>query len=315
MSLNIDDYADIEDEGIVSKEPVKPEDEFFHSIYIAGQTRINHINITEEAKKIQVRGVEYNLTEANMIIIHVKEILSKVKQGDRGEIIECFSYKDGGFPWHGTDKLPDGNNRVCPTNSSERAVVDFCKNCRSQIIVAGIYCHPDGSPILSEKKTPMFVFIRGKGMKYSNVSDYLGDMYKKDLSPIFTPVTERSIRFEKSNVNNKRFVTKLSIGTANSAYGMKDVFMLSSGQQIDDNHVIEILKISQKTKEKFISKFDWSSGSVMTQNQQKNQVDGVLDMGGSETKSPQSENTKNNKDPENKEPNNQPFSFDDISFN
>jgi hypothetical protein len=310
MSPNIDDYSDIEGGGVVNKEPVKPEDEFFHSIYIAGQSRVNHINITEEAKKIQVRGVEYNLTEANMIIIHVKEILAKLKQGPRGEITECFSYKDGDAPWFGTTKLPDGGQRQCPMNSSERAVVEFCNTCKSQILVAGIYCDATGKPILSEKKTPIFVFVRGKGMKYSNVSDYLGDMYKKDLTPIFTPVTERTTKFEKANVNNKRFVTKLTVGEASSSFGMKDVFILTSGQQIPDNNVIEILKVSQKTKEKFIEKFDWSKGVGATQAaDQSQQADGVLNMGGDETP-PETENPPK-PDPE---PDSKPFSFDDVAF-
>lgn len=304
---NIDDYTDIESGGIVNKEPVKPEDEFFHSVYIAGQSRVNHINITEEAKKIQVRGVEYNLLEVNMIIIHVKEILAKLKQGARGELTECFSYKNGEAPWFGTTKLTDGSQRQCPLNSSERAVVEFCKECRSQILVAGIYCKPDGSPILSEKKTPIFIFIRGKGMKYSNVSDYLGDMYKKDLSPIFTPVTERTTKFEKANVNNKRFVTKLTMDEANSNYGIKDIFNLTSGQQIPDETVLEILKVSQKTKEKFAEKFDWSKGIRSTSPNESQQATGVLNMGG-ETDQPQTETS-----PE-PTPQSKPFSFDDVPF-
>lgn len=308
MSPNIDDYTDIEGGGVVNKEPVKPEDEFFHSIYIAGQSRVNHINITEEGKKMQIRGVQYNLTEVNMIIIHVKEILAKLEQGARGETTKCFSYKDGDAPWYGTTQLPDGTKRVCPINSSERAVVEFCKECRSQILVAGIYCDTAGKPILSEKNAPIFVFIRGKGMKYSNVSDYLGDMYKKDLTPIFTPVTERSTKFEKANVNNKRFVTKLTVGEASSSYGMKNVFILTSGQQIPDDNVIEILKVSQKTKEKFIEKFDWSKGvgtSPATQPQQ--QADGVLNMGG-DSSQPETET------PPAAEPDSKPFSFDDVAF-
>ena len=310
MSLNIDDYSDIEGGGVVNKEPVKPEDEFFHRIYIAGQSRVNHINITEEAKKIQIRGVEYNLTEVNMIIIHVKEILAKLIQTERGESTKCFSYKDGGAPWFGTTKNPDGSQRQCPINSSERAVVEFCKECRAQILVAGIYCDAAGKPILSEKNSPIFVFIRGKGMKYSNVSDYLGDMYKKELTPIFTPVTERTTKFEKANVNNKRFVTKLTRGEAPSNYGMKDVFILTSGQQISDDNVIEILKVSQKTKEKFIEKFDWSKGvgPSQTSAQDQQQAEGVLNMGGGDEVPPETEST-----PE-PEPDSKPFSFDDVAF-
>jgi len=251
--FNMNEYAELADTGFVNKEPVAPEDEFFHSVYIAGQTRKNHIGTTEEADKIQIRGVEYNLTSVNMIITNVKDILVKASRNQKNEeVMECFSYKKGHPPWKGTS----GN--LCGLNSAERSSNSFCNICRSQIIVSGIYCDSSGNPLVGSEGKPVFLFIRARGMKYSNVSNYLGDMYKKELPPLFTPETPESKQFEKTVVNNKRFVTTIAIGEASSNYGIKKVFELTSGSQLPNETVKKVLTIAKNTVEKFNEKFDWS---------------------------------------------------------
>ena len=37
-----EEYADLEGTGHESREPIKPEDEFYHSVYLAGKTRKTH---------------------------------------------------------------------------------------------------------------------------------------------------------------------------------------------------------------------------------------------------------------------------------
>lgn len=251
--FNMESYQSLADTGFVSKEQVLPEDEFFHSIYIAGQTRKNHINIEEQTGKFQVRGVEYNMGHVCMIITNVKDVLVNVHRDQQNkEIVDCFSYKSGQLPWKGT------SGRICGLNAAERAANPECKDCRSQIIISGIYCDNNGKPLVNEDNKPVFVFIRGKGMKYANVSNYLNEMYKKDLPPIFTPETDESKKFEKAVVNNKRFVTIITKEEAQSKYGIQLVFSLTSGIQLDDDTVKNILKISKKTIIKFNEKFDWS---------------------------------------------------------
>jgi len=275
--FNMEDYADLAETGFESKEATKPEDEFFHSVYIAGQNRKNHIGIEELAGKLQVRGFEYNLDEVNMIITNVKDLLVKVKTLNSKESLECASYKQGQPPWFGSSKLPNGSSRECGVTSAERAANEYCSACRAQILVSGIYCDPQGKPVVDEEKKPVFIFIRGKGMKYNNVSTYLGELYKMDLDPIFTPVTDESTKFEKAVVNNKRFVTKLTIGEAPSAYGPKKVFEFQNTTQIPKETVLSILKVAKKTIGKFNEKFDWSkkAGAVSGYGEQK-QAQGVL---------------------------------------
>lgn len=305
------EYEQLAGKGIAfgqAPEAVKPEDEFFHSLYISGKTRGNHIGVTEEAGKFQLRGVEYNLKEVNMVIVHVKDIL--VKEGktkpDRKQNIECFSYKEGPSPWYGTTKLENGSPRPCPATSADRTVVEFCSPCRSQIVVAGIYCTPEGAPVLSEDKKPIFIFMRAKGVKYKNVSDYLSSLYNEDLTPIFTPQTEASKKFEKEVVNHKRFITKITKGSAPTGYGDKDVFVLTKAAELPPDAVKKILEFAKSTIEKFDGKFNWAKVKTASSYAKPK---GVLEM----TAPPAGGETKQEEKKE--EPKKQAsFSFEDVKF-
>jgi hypothetical protein len=317
--MGFEEYTDLVDTGFQGgsgAEQVPPEEEFFHSVYVSGSDRKNHINITENAGKLQIRGVQYNLDEVHLVITHTKEILCNVKNEKGKESIVCFSFKEGAPPWFGTTTLPDGSKRQCPQTSAERAINDFCSPCRAQILVAGIYCKPDGSPILTEDKKPIFVFMRGKGMRYSNISTYLSERFNEDLPPIFEPVTEQSKEFEKRVVNNKRFVIKVTRGQEQSSYGsMVNVFVLEKGSELPKESVFTILKLSKQTVGKFNEKFDWSKGKqavgygsnqapegvMRIEDEQKSGESKSKDEGSSEQSSSGGEQGK-------------VFSFDDINF-
>jgi hypothetical protein len=311
---SFEDYQDLSGVGFQggSGESKAPEEEFFHSVYVAGKLRKNHLEIEEIPGKLQVRGVAYNLDEVNLVITHTKDILVKVKRENGRETTECFSYKDGGAPWFGSSQLADGNKRACPLTSAERAANDFCNTCKAQILVAGIYCDSNGSPILSEDKKPIFVFIRGKGMRYSNVSEYLNDRFNEEgLSPIFEPVSEQSKRFEKEVVNNKRFVVKLSRTEATSTYGNTvSVFQLDKGKELQKDAVLKILQLSKNTLTKFNEKFDWSKKQT-TSTGYGSRPEGILEIGDSVDEPPKEENKPDNASSSGKESS---FSFDDIEF-
>ena len=311
--MSFEEYQDLQGTGYQggSGEATPPEDEFFHSVYISGKTRKNHLNIEEKIEKFQVRGVEYNLDQVHMIITHTKEVLAKIVSERGRDTIKCFSFKDGQPPWYGTIKLEDQSQRPCPLTSAERASVDFCNPCRAQLLVAGIYCNENGSPILTEDKRPIFVFIRGKGMRYSNVSDYLNNLYNEDLTPIFEPVTDQSKAFEKSVVNNKRFVTKITRGTATSSYNNEvNVFDLAKGVEIPKDAVLKILKLSKDTVEKFNEKFDWSK----TKQAQTTGYDGAKPEGVLSTETSEEVKSEEAPEPAKEEVSDKSFSFDDIEF-
>lgn len=312
MSETFEDYQDLSGTGFQGGggDQTAPEDEFFHSVYISGKPRKNHMNIQEESGKFQIRGSQYNLDEVNMVITHTKEMLAKIVSKGGRDNIECFSFKEGQAPWYGTAKLEDGNARACPLTSAERASNDFCNACKSQIIVAGIFCNPNGSPVLTEEKKPVFIFIRGKGMRYSNVSEYLNDMYNEELSPVFEPVTDQSKQFEKSVVNNKRFVTRITGSKQTSQYGNDvNIFVLEKGPELPKDTVLKILRLSKETVEKFNDKFDWSKRrqTSTTGYETPQQAEGVLPVDDSESK-PEEVKAAPEQSSE------KVFSFDDIDF-
>lgn len=249
--MKYEDFSDLSNTGFSVKETKKPEDEFFHSIYIAGKTRTNHIGVSEEANKLQIRGFKYNLDEVNMIITHIKEVLVKTVKENGQDRVGCFSYKTGKV-WKGTS----GN--ICGRNSAERAASPFCKDCKSNLIVAGMICSPNGKPLIDENNKAVFGFIRGKGMKYSNISEYLTSLFRLDLEPLILPSTEETMKLEKSIINHKRFVTKITIGWKPSRYGDKTVFDLAMGIQIPDDYVKQIVKKAKEILPQFNEKFDWS---------------------------------------------------------
>lgn len=226
-------------------------EQFFHSIFISGKNREDN-GIIQKAGKMQIKDVDFNKTEINMIITHTKQVLVKSRNENRRNILECFSFQSGDRPYKGNS----GN--VCGTNSAERAASPFCNTCKAHIIAAGIYCDEYGKPITDEEGKPIFIFVRGSGMKYSGVANYLNELSKQELEPIFTPVTEQSTQFEKLAVNNKRFVTKITIDEAESQYGVSKVFKLESSTPVPKDTVLKMLEISKKTMDKFIEKFDWS---------------------------------------------------------
>lgn len=307
---DFNEYADLGATGYQSTEPTKPEDDFFHSLYIAGQKRTNHANIVEMPGQMQIRGVEYNKMAAHMIITHVKKVLCKNEKNAKGEqAVACFSFKKNPQPpWFGW------NNRPCGSNSAERAAVPFCNTCREQIILAGIYCDEMGNPIPhAETGAPLFVFLRGKGMKYNNVSQYLADCYKEEITtPLFEPSTTESLEFEKAAVNNKRHVTVIGMDVAPSAYGDKDVFTFTKGTPLDNKTIFNILGIAKKSLDKFNEKFDWTrtdnSGYTPDQTPAVNDANVI----------PESNAGGNSQPPQQQEevtPKAQPtFNFEDIKF-
>jgi hypothetical protein len=257
-SIDFSEYSELVGEGGFDvRTPVAPEDEFFHAIYISGQQRQNATGTTEMPGKLQIRGLKNNLDEVNMIITHIKQVLVKSVQSKdgRGEKLECFSYQNGNPPWKSTS----GN--LCGKNATDRAVNPFCKDCRSQLIITGIYVdETTGKPFIVNKK-PVYVFIRAKGVKYGNVANYLSDLVKRDdLEPIVTPVTPESKAFEKVQVNHKRFVTKITVGKQSTNFGMKDVFELTTAAKLNVEAVKNVLNKAKETMEQFKEKFDWSRG-------------------------------------------------------
>ena len=277
--MDYSDYSDLNDSGYEDKTPTDPKDEFFHSVYISGVQRTNQDNIVEAAGKLQIRGVEYNKDEIFMIITHTKQVHVKTEKDSAGkERLSCFSFRDGApTSWYGTYK-----NHKCGATSADRAADPWCVTCRNQLVVAGLLCDSSGNAVKKEDGKPTFVFLRGKGMKFAPVSEYLSEISKMEIAPFFKdtdPVPanissagpdavkkyiEERKRFEKNVLKIKRFVTKVVIGEVPSNFGPKKIFKLSAAFQIQDEVVPKILEISKKSLDKFHEKFNWTKNSSST---------------------------------------------------
>ena len=308
MTTKIDmtDYSELVDEGGYNvKVPVAPEDEYFHAVYISGQQRTNHLGETEMPGKLQIRGFKSNLDVINMIIVNVKNVLVKTtRTKDNRDNLDCFSYQGGELPWKGT------TGRVCGKNATERAADSYCAPCRSQLIVTGIYLDENEKPFLIDKK-PVYIFIRAKGVKYGNLANYLSDLAKRDdLTPLITPVTEQSKQFEKAQVNNKRFVTKISVGKQSTNFGLKDVFEFNSSSPLGVDAVKNVLNKTKETMEKFKEKFDWSRGKGGAADYASKPVEASQKFDFSETKQEEAKPAEKVKETKS----GGEFSFEDVEF-
>ena len=237
--MNIDDYKDLAEQGV----PTTGAPSIFHAAYITGQLREG-----EEVGKIQIKDVASNLDTFNMVILNVKKVRANMKMIAGKEVCVCFSYMDS-EPYKGT------GGRMC-VSSLDRATHPFCSSCRNQLIVIGLYVDEDGRPILSKSGEPQYVFIRGKGVKYSPISEYLYQVSTNEYEPIFQPVTTETQLFEKQCVNYMRQVTKVSKGVAETSHGLKPTFELTLGKKLPVELVKKLLKKSKELLPLVRLKFD-----------------------------------------------------------
>ena len=302
-------YEDLMETGFAApNQPTSPEKEVFKAIYITGQPRTNDAEVDEEVGKLQVRGLMYNQDKVCMVISHVKSVLQNKPDQDKGPV--CFCYKPPNQEWVGT------SGKKCPKNRAEREQNSFCKTCRSIMIVAGLACDEDGNPITSldeetNERKPNFVFIRAHGMKYVPVNDYLSQMAQMDVEPAILPQnTDKDKEIEKQVVNNKRYITEITVGMTSGNYGQVQIFNLQMGEKLPDETVKKVLEMAKKSKEDFANKFDISKKLKNQGGQSSGYGDSKQEtFGDAPTETPSSTN---NESDQNK--GNEASSFENISF-
>ena len=259
--MNYDDFADLGQTSFGTGEPAAPKkdpkDELFHNVFICGKMRKDaETGLVQQPGTLNGLGIfdlVFNKYEVYMIPIHTKTMLAKEETFNNMTTIACFSYKTTN-PAIGTAKK-DFSTRECGNTSADRQLVDFCKPCRSQIILAGMLTDENGKAVIKEGK-PVFIFVRGKGTKYGGVSNYLYEASNLDIPFIGNPTTPQQEAFEKSVVNYKRFVCKITIDLAPSAHGDQQVYKLERGLELNASVVNDIMNLSKKTLDKFNEKFD-----------------------------------------------------------
>jgi len=263
-----EDLMELKDTGIPFSEQKQkdPSEEIFHSCYISGRKRTNELNIEERSEMLQVRGISFNLEEVNMIIMHVKDVLvNRYRDEGSKERIVCFSFnRDKGT-----------SEKKCGKNRAERSKDSFCAPCRSELIVSGLFTDKNGKPILKENEegenSPVFIFIRGKGVKYFPVSNYLNSLYLMETDFITDVTTSDDEDLERKILNNKKVVTNITMGKGETQHGEKDVFSFSIGKKLPKEVTLKIMELSKKHLNDFVEKMNWSGGS---KDDEKDEEDG-----------------------------------------
>jgi hypothetical protein len=135
-------------------------------------------------------------------------------------------------------------------------------------------------------------------------------LYQLDLDPVFNEEGDAVREFEKRVVNQKRFVTKVKKGTAETNFGTKMVFEFEKGAEVNKDFAIELLELSKTTMPQFREKFDWSKKKKSTAAKQAKDA-GVVSMEGGtqDTEKPEAPKTEEKAPSEGGT-----FSFKDIKF-
>ena len=228
------------------KEKNNQNDEKFHCIFISGDRD------DLEASKLHVRGLgeEYkNVDEIFVIFLHIKSVRVKETKGIKDRKVLCFSYMYGEKPFHGTDGY------ICPDTAKERDADQHCQGCKNQLICSGILVDKNGTAKLDAEGKPILVFVRGKGVKLGNITNYLNMLSEReDLTKIdgVSPEVDRAL-------NRSKVVTKITMGGVATQFGKKPAFNLVVAKEIKSQESIKkILKFSEEFLDDFHRKFDWS---------------------------------------------------------
>jgi len=251
MTIDVNEFLDLQNASSV---PGNQKDSIFKSIYIGGvQRQENGVTLLPGHLHVKDFPPLYNQNELYMVILYTKRILVKEKQSPQGRTLLCTSYMQGPPPWQGTAHGP------CGRTAAERSADPFCATCKNHLIVAGVLTNKIGSPIKDDEGNLVFGFMRGRGVKYVPISDYVRSL--SEMDPPYVIFKDKE-DFERSVVNKMKVVTNISPGTIDSKYGPKSIFKLSVGNTVPQEAALRYLRLAKEHLEDFDNKFDWSRNAT-----------------------------------------------------
>ncbi|GIU68983.1 MAG: hypothetical protein KatS3mg002_0219 [Candidatus Woesearchaeota archaeon] len=260
-NVNVSEFLDLQ----TASAPVQgAKESIFKSIYIGGTPRTEN-GIQLIPGKLQVKDVPelYNKDELHMVILYTKRILVKEKNTPQGKTLLCMSYLNTNPP-KGTAHGP------CGRTAAERAADPFCATCKSHLIVAGVLTQPNGTPIKDSDGELVFGFIRGRGVKYVPISDYVRSLTQMELP--YRIFSEDQESFERSVANKMKIVTRIVPSTTNTKFGIKQIFKLEPGNIIPKEACLKYMNLAKTKLPDFDEKFDWSRQINNTNNNQDNNI-------------------------------------------
>ena len=109
-------------------------------------------------------------------------------------------------------------------------------------------------------------------------------------------------------------MTKITVGEADSNYGVKKVFDLTAVAELPKDKVIQVLRLAKDNQDNFSKKFDWSLKASVPQQAAQPIPNGVLPFESAPTQETQQPTQQQAAPIPTQEPPKQDFSFDDINF-
>jgi len=266
--LNMSDTnpnAEVYDESSKNKEEIAWEDEFFHAAYISGKTRIEEKLNNKKiiGGFIQIRGIEYNLEEFYMVPYYKRQVLVKNEKIGKYDSAVCFSF----FDYDDEGRLLSTSGFFCPPNSSERREVDWCSNCKTNIILIGFLSDENGNLKKDDDGKPYNVFIKASGSKVGDVMKYFFECQELEVPYLFTEnPTDQSLLQEKNYFNIFRRVIKVSVDIVDTynpnnnpdISKTRNAYKLEGVKELPPANIFKLLDYAASIEDKIKEKFDYS---------------------------------------------------------
>ncbi len=239
--LNSSTYKSIAGYGLSSSSN-RPQ--IFKKVFISDQQRM-----FQEPRKLQsiadwnAKTAEEKFVFLNKDIIHVIPIFLK-------QITEGY-------------ELRNKNNTLTYFNWNPTSDENRPPHARCTYIFACAAFDENMRPIPrpGDPSKPALVYFKPTGVKMNNMIQYLNGIQDrvKDLPPL-----SDNPDFEKSEVSFRRFMVKVSLGSADTSHGPKQVFVFDPVKEIKSETVKSILDQCASMKDEFDKQFNYTDSVVST---------------------------------------------------
>jgi hypothetical protein len=187
-----------------------------------------------------------------------------VKNEDLGKYkgAVCFSFAD--YDENGNQQSTSGF--FCPPNSEARQSIDWCSNCRTQIILIGFLSDENGNIKKDKEGKPYNVCIRAERQKVGDVMKYFFECQELEVPYLFTEApTEESLAQEQRYFNIFRRVIKITVDIVDSYYkdpegknNTRNAYKLEGVSELPPENVFKLLDYAEKIEDQIREKFDLS---------------------------------------------------------
>lgn len=247
------------------KEQIPWEDELFHAVYVqSGTEDSEYLNKKLFDGLLQIRGVQYNIEDAVYMIPYFKRnILVKEKFNARAKssFPICFSYRD--FDDDGNQLSTSGF--YCQQTAVERREFNWCRDCKTQVILAGFLVDANNEYILDKSSKPINIFVRAKGGAVGDLMKYFFECQELEVPFLFKGNnTDESDALERNYLNIFRRTIKITTETVEPYQGPntppnakpRHALVLEGVHDLNEKMIEKLLDYEERFTDKIKEKFD-----------------------------------------------------------